>query len=322
MGKEIVARSARRDAEWREFERMIARIEADAGPSGMIVKSPDRIRSKVTGRLREVDASIRYRIGSAEVLITIECRRRKNIQDVTWIEQLSSKRTAIGADRTIAVSASGFTEDAEKSAVHNGISLRKVSDVSSADINSLLCLDFVQFWHKACYVGRVGIRKFRSLEWKIPGSEDIDFLLPKDTDPFAPIFRNEKIGTSWSLNDLWHELQEAVDPFEGIEKGQRPVLRTACFPYPGTVTVAVDEGRCLLGDVILTVALGIESEEISLDDAHKVEYASDDMSAIQRVEFTSRRRRDHDWRISLQIPKESNDIVDLRVGSDRPPMRP
>lgn len=91
----------------------------------------------------------------------------------------------------------------------------------------------------------------------MPGPEDIDLILPGDRDPFASIFRNEETGTSWSLNDLWHELQGAVDPFEGIEKGQRPVLRTACFPYPDTVSVAAEEGRCLLGDVILTVALGI-----------------------------------------------------------------
>jgi hypothetical protein len=78
----------RQDPEWREFERLVARIEADAGPRGMIVTSPDRIRCNVTGRLREVDASIRSRIGTAEMLITIECRRRATIQDVTWIEQL------------------------------------------------------------------------------------------------------------------------------------------------------------------------------------------------------------------------------------------
>lgn len=71
------------DPEWREFERLVARIEADAGPRGLVVISPDRIRCKVTGRLREVDASIRSRIGTAETLITIECRRRAAIQDVT-----------------------------------------------------------------------------------------------------------------------------------------------------------------------------------------------------------------------------------------------
>ena len=308
----------RRDEEWREFERLVARIEADADNHGMIVTSPDRIKSKATGRLREVDASIRARVGSSEVLITLECRRRAKVQDVTWIEQLASKRIAIGADRTIAVSASGFTAGAEAIGEMNGISLRRLADVSVADINSLLQLDFVLFWHRVCSVVRVGIRKFHSLDWQMPDTEEIDFTLPNDTDPLDPIFRNEDTGTNWSLNDLWHQLQEATDPFEGVEKAQSPILRTACFPYPGTVTIAGGEERCLLGDVILTVALWIEAETISLHCARKVEYASDDNTALQLVEFTSLRHRDGDWRVSLQIPKDSRDIADLRTGGDWP----
>ena len=181
MGERMMASRARRDAEWREFERMVARIETDAGPRGMLVRSPDRIRSKVTGRLREVNASIRFKIGSAEVLITHECRRQKRVQDVTWIEQLSSNNTAIGADRTIAVSASGFPSEAKKVADKSGISIRKMEDVSIADINSFLRLDFGKFWHRVCYVARVGIRKFRSLAWKMPGSEDVDFNLSENS---------------------------------------------------------------------------------------------------------------------------------------------
>ena len=75
----------RKAPEWREFERLVARIEADAGPRGMTVTSPDRIRCKTTARLREVDASIRSQTGTVEMLVTIECRRRADIQDVTWI---------------------------------------------------------------------------------------------------------------------------------------------------------------------------------------------------------------------------------------------
>ena len=304
--------------EWREFERLIARIETDAGPLGITVKSPDRIRCKMTGRLREVDASIRSRIGTVEMLITVECRRRSKVQDVTWIEQLAAKKMSVGADRTIAVSASGFSVDAEKIADLRGISLRKLSDISVADINTLLRLDFVLFWHKSCAIARVGIRKFRSLDWKMPDPQDVDFPLPEDIDPLAPIFCHTETGTSWSLNDLWHQIQKTADPFDGIQKAQPPVFWTACFPYPGTVTVATADGPCLLGDVLLTVALWIEAEQVTLDAAHKVEYASEKMSAIQRVEFASQRRKMNEWRISLQIEKDSEDIADLRTGGDRP----
>ena len=311
----------RQDPEWREFERLVARIEADASPLGMTVKSPDRIRCRMTGRLREVDATIRSRIGTAEVLITIECRRRSKVQDVTWIEQLATKKDAIGASHTIAVSTSGFAQDAQRLASQYGISLRKLSDVAVEDINTLLRLDFVLFWHRSCAVARVGIRKFRSLIWQPPDPNAVDFTLPVDTDPLAAIFRNTETGVAWSLSDLWHQIQEATDPFAGIEKAQSPAFRTACFPYPGIVTVDTADGPCLVGDVLLTVALWIEAEQVTLDAARKVEYGSEDVPALQRTEFASQRRPAGDWRISLQIPKTSDDIADLRTGGAWPDIK-
>jgi hypothetical protein len=62
-------------------------------------------------------------------------------------------------------------------------------------------------------------------------------ILPETTDLRAPIFRNTETNTTWSLNDLWHQFQEAADAFAGVEKGQAPVIKTACFPYPRNVTV-------------------------------------------------------------------------------------
>jgi hypothetical protein len=313
-----MTRRHRDTQEWREFEQLVARIEADAGPRGLAIKSPDRIRCNVTGRLREVDASIRSKIGPVEVLTTIECRRRSKVQDVTWIEQLAAKKLAIGANRTIAVAAAGFSANAKMIADRHGIWLRRLSEISVAEINSLLRLDFVLFWHKMCHPTRVGIRKFRSLDWKVPNPDDVDFTLPQDIDLFAPIFRNTQTGASWSLNDLWRQLQDATDPFDGIAKAQPPVVRTACFPYPGTVTVQTADGPQILGDVLLSIALWIEPEQVLLDDAKKVEYTSDNNSAIQRVEFTSRRSKAEDRRISLQIPKSSSEIANLQTSGSWP----
>lgn len=58
--------------EWKDFEQLVARIEKDAGPFGLVVTSPDRILCKITGRKREVDVSIRGRAGTTNILITIE----------------------------------------------------------------------------------------------------------------------------------------------------------------------------------------------------------------------------------------------------------
>ncbi len=124
----------RKSAEWRRFEELVARIERAASPRGVRVKSPDRVRDLTTGQLREVDASIRSKVGSIEVLVTVECRRRGKRSDDMWIEQLATKRQKIGAAKTIAVSSSGFTSSAIRSAKHLGIELRTLSEVSASDI--------------------------------------------------------------------------------------------------------------------------------------------------------------------------------------------
>lgn len=103
----------KRSAEWRDFEKLVARIEEAAAPLQAVVSVDDKIPDLVTGTLRQVDASIRYKVGTADVLIVIECRKRSRKPDVTWIEQLATKCSAIGAAKTIAVSQTGFSKEAQ-----------------------------------------------------------------------------------------------------------------------------------------------------------------------------------------------------------------
>jgi hypothetical protein len=306
----------RQNSEWREFERLIARIESDAGPRGVIVKSPDRLRCKLTGRLREVDASIRTKVGTTEVLITIECRRRSKLQDVTWIEQLATKRSSIGADRTIAVSASGFSTEAQIAASHAGISLRKFSDITVAEINPILGLDLVMFWHKACALTGAGIRAYRVGDETIPEPSDIEYILPPSTDLFAPIFHDTENGSRWSLNDVWRKVQETLEPYSNIAKGEPPIMRTARIPYAGTVSIDTPHGPLKLGHVFLSMAMWIEPEMVPIDEALKVSYSNPDGSSVHRVEFVSQRTLD--WRISLQAQSNTQNVSEIRVGGNWP----
>lgn len=312
----------RNSAEWRAFEQLVARLEADCRPRGLTIKSPDRIRCKVTGQLREVDASIRTSNEGKDTLVTIECRKRRKREDVTWIEQLATKKASIGADHTIAVSAAGFSDSARVAARAHGIALRQTAGVSADDINCLLRLDFVLFAHKRCAIVRVGLRYFCNGGWTVPGPNEVDLTLPGDADPFAHVFRNIETGATWCLNDLWLQIQEATDPFLEIERGQPPVIRTAAFPYPGNVSIDTSEGPKVLGDVLLSVALWIEVERVGLDQAQKSEYGSADLTAdfpaVQRVEFTSSKSPDQDWSVSLQAPRDARDASHLRAGGNWP----
>lgn len=120
-------------SEWRRFEEMVANIERALAPYGAVITSPDHLPDLVSGQLREVDASIRFQIGSTPILITVECRRRGAIQDLTWIEQLASKKENIGASATLAVSSSGFSAGALEMAKRRGIETRTLTDVTGQE---------------------------------------------------------------------------------------------------------------------------------------------------------------------------------------------
>jgi hypothetical protein len=49
-------------------------------------------------------------------------------------------------------------------------------------------------------------------------------------DLFAPLFRNTETSATWSLNDLWRQVQEVTDPFVDIEKGQPASRQDGVLP--------------------------------------------------------------------------------------------
>jgi len=83
-----------------------------------------------------VDVSLRGKVGSTDVLIILECRDRKSSEDVTWIEQLATKRDDIGANKAIAISSTGFTSGAKLKANSKNIELRTIEDINIDTISN------------------------------------------------------------------------------------------------------------------------------------------------------------------------------------------
>ncbi len=118
----------------RAFEELVARLEKILAPTGATIKSPDHITDSVTGVSREVDVSIRFTDADSDRLITVECRDRRNDEDVRWIEQLVTKQKDIGAWKTYAVSSARFSAPAIAKAKHYGIEIRQFSEITDAAI--------------------------------------------------------------------------------------------------------------------------------------------------------------------------------------------
>jgi hypothetical protein len=133
----------------REFEELVAMVERHLAPKGAVVRSPDQIKDRVSGQLREVDASIRYQVGSANVLITVECRDRSRVQDKQWIEQIAQKQRDIGANVTIAVSRRGLSKPAMKAATHHGIEVRAFSEINEQALREWATEIDLMYFHGA-----------------------------------------------------------------------------------------------------------------------------------------------------------------------------
>lgn len=118
----------------RDFELLVEQIESSLTTQGVIVKSPDYLEDVTSGGTTEVDISLRCKVGSAEMLVIVECRDRSGKQDKRWIDEIESKRSSVCANKAIAVSRDGFTQNAIKKAMCLGIDTRTFSEVKPIDI--------------------------------------------------------------------------------------------------------------------------------------------------------------------------------------------
>jgi hypothetical protein len=312
-----MARKGRgRTSAWRDFERLVARIERTAAP-GTTVRSPDRVRSLLTGKLREVDGSILTRVGTATILVTLECRKRSPKQDVTWIEQLGSKKNAIGAARTIAVSPVGFTEQAVEVARHYGIELRRLADISAADIDGWVSFIGALYhqYRRTDFRGQVNIGL--GVLASDPTPVDIDdatrSALSSASPQTATIFRVNQGAQLVSLDALWLVAQGQRDYFEGLRVGGQPDVRLIRLDFPDDdVAIATTVGWRPVRRLEFELALSLVLEQVPLTDAKVVEYADPDGSVLRRVEFQTKGASRVNLRLGIQgAPQTDLLLVDV-----------
>lgn len=272
----------KKSKDWRQFEQLVSRIERAAAPRGAQVKSPDQIRDLITGQLREVDASIRTKVGTAEVLITVECRKRGRRDDDTWMEQLAAKRHKIGASKTIAVSAAGFTESAVKSARQFGIELRTLAKVTASDIEG---------WFLpggAVHVFRLveDIKCFVVLYEDSGEPSKYGFWAPDVEDP---VFHHDVHEPPFPIRDYMPALELAhPEMFDGVPlDGTRVELEFPIQWSLGELFVATTQGRKSVHLTRLVANVSYQSAVCDLATGVHHEYMSQGGSVIQNTSFNT-----------------------------------
>jgi len=260
----------------------VARIERAASSRGVAVRSPDRIRDLTTGRLREVDASVRQKIGTTEILVTVECRKRGRKGDDTWIEQLATKREKIGAAKTIAVSAAGFTSSAVESAKHLGIELRTLSEVNARDIEGWFLPSGAVHVFRLIENVRCGIVLFE----ESGQPSEYGFWAP---DVELPVCYHAQHKSPFPIID-YMPLLEATNPemFEAVPPdGTKVELE---FPIEwgfGELSVALTTGRRWVHRTTLVADVSYQAAVCEINDGVHHEYRDLSGDTVQRTAFNT-----------------------------------
>lgn len=109
---------------WNDFEELVLKIQKDLVRDAD-VKHNEKILDQ-SGIVRQIDVSIRKKIGFDEALIIIECKQYKKPVSISLVESFRTKLLDLGASYGILVSSNGFTNGAVKKAKHHNIKLYTV----------------------------------------------------------------------------------------------------------------------------------------------------------------------------------------------------
>lgn len=277
-------RESRMTPEWRQFEKLIARIEEAMAPSGAVITSPDRALDKVTGELREVDASIRYKVGTCPVLITIECRDRSSVEDVRWIEQLAEKHRGIGASITIAVSSSGFSEPAIKKATALGIQVRVLTDATANEFVQWLNFQNVQLNISESALLDVTFELFDAPDDAELSSEVQHSL--REHGPLAPILIRNSDGKRFHIENIlieWQKRNGTYFPINLLSDGTK-VRQNLHQPFDrGHFHVDTTKGKYDVRVVHIGLLLSRTRSEVSV--ARLAQYADSGSVLVQTAEW-------------------------------------
>ena len=295
---------------WRSFEKLVSRIEQALAGGAVTVTSPDHIPCITTGTSREVDVSIRTRVGSAEILVTVECRDRVAVQDVTWIEQLVTKKKNIGAAKTIAVAASGFSAEAARIARENGIDLRILDEITDEDIKNWMPMFGIVHVFKDCgLTGSPEVHFFAE-----PGDElqEAGFQAESGTPATQHIFcgPNDEL---LSLNDIWLSADDQMKLYDEVPKDDKDHFIKLTLTPSDNLQLCTSKGNRRVKAVTMPLRLRWRHEAISVSDAKIVRYkpadTTDPFPEQTLVEFETKQAGSSNLRLGFLLQQSTGDVI-------------
>ena len=266
----------------RPLELLVAILERACSPLGVSVESPAYVLGRKSGSLREVDVAISGRLGTADLLIIIECRDRTRVEDVRWIEELATKVRDVGAQKAIAVSSSGFSEGAAALAASEGVELRTMKALGVAEAFSWLGLTHLDVHAVRFGLGGISLQLLRPDEHLMAAFSGRDFASYDDK-----LFVDKNSGEPLTPNEILRReipnapaLQVAV-PADGSVVKSGVEIR---FPANAIRYQVVNPcGPVDVHGIEFTVHLAAERRRVLVEELTR--YTRDDSVVAETAEF-------------------------------------
>jgi len=168
----------------------------------------------------------------------VECRFRKERQDVTWIEELIGRRASLRADCVMAVSASGFTEGAVRKAEVHGITLHDLKDLSRNDVLN---------WGK---------RLTLTVKWLHMDPLSVCLLIaPEDEDRVTPGQVTDALHAPGALYSILERIKGAL-PEDKLREG-------GTVAFHDSLDIKLIAGSCLIRRAEVTLTAWLTEEPFS-----------------------------------------------------------
>jgi hypothetical protein len=236
------------EPKWRRFEKLVAKVQQELAPNA-VVTHDDRIKGHISRELRQIDITVKQKVGQYNILIAIDCKDYKTPVDVGEVEAFKSKVKDIHANKGVMVAANGFTGTAKRIGEEAALNLYRLIDTEAHD------------WKT--YVSIPVICDFRRMQFQ--------FLIPQflaSLDPKEIVLYNSnhhRLGatatlllTRWNSGELPSELGEHKNI--PVSKVPTTILHEGRFLEVNILANIMVKRRLFFGELPLTQVRGFADE--------------------------------------------------------------
>lgn len=246
----------KKEPKWRRFEKLVAKVQQDLAPNAL-VKHDDKIKGHNSGKLRQIDVTVKQKVGQYNMLIAIDCKDYRVPVDVKDVEEFVGLIKDIRANKGAMVAANGFTDTAKRVGEKAGLDLYRLVDAEAHDWRAYVSIPVLCDFR--------GIKNFQFI-FHTPLSYVLAQMNPKESIEIVLYDLNHKpigkpvdlLKTNWGSNKLPSEPGEHRDII--LTKEPAMILYDGKFFEVSIAANILVERRLFFGELPLTDVKGFGDE--------------------------------------------------------------